>query len=110
MGLVPVHIQYQKRFLYVMGEVFRPIAEVTPYVSDYGQQYGNANQTLWYYAKRRPTNNKPRFKFCYILMVSEFCSAGGYIVSRIEVVGLEHKQKLELRLDLMNLLFAGSFG
>lgn len=43
-------------------------------------------------------------------MVSEFCSAGGYTVSRIEVVGLEHKQKLELRLDLMNLLFAGSFG
>lgn len=43
-------------------------------------------------------------------MVSEFCSAGGYIVSGIGVVGFEHKKKLELRLDLMNLLFAGSFG
>ncbi|KAK6146963.1 hypothetical protein DH2020_017875 [Rehmannia glutinosa] len=38
------------------------------------------------------------------------CSAGGYIVLRIGVVGLEHKQKLELRLGLVNILSAGSFG
>lgn len=43
-------------------------------------------------------------------MVSTPCDAGGYIVLRIGVVGLEHKQKLELRLDLKNMLFAGSFG
>lgn len=33
----------------------------------------------------------------------------GYIVSEIVAVGLEHKQKLELRLSL-DFLFAGSFG
>lgn len=43
-------------------------------------------------------------------MVSGSFSACGYIVSGTGVVGLEHKQKLELRLDLMNLMFAGSFG
>lgn len=43
-------------------------------------------------------------------MVSRPCSAGGYIVLRIGVVGLEHKQKLELRLGLMDILFACSFG
>lgn len=43
-------------------------------------------------------------------MLSGSCSAGGYIVSGSGGAGLEHKQKLELRLDLMNLLFAGSFG
>lgn len=35
--------------------------------------------------------------------------SGGYIVTEIEAVGLEHKQKLELRLGL-DFLFAGSFG
>ncbi|KAL0333328.1 UNVERIFIED_CONTAM: putative protein phosphatase 2C 60 [Sesamum angustifolium] len=35
--------------------------------------------------------------FLYILMVSSPCSAGGCIVLRIEVLGLEYKQKLELR-------------
>lgn len=51
-------------------------------------------------------------------MVSGSCSAGGYKISRIGVVGFEHKQKLDLRLGLdlvfglglMNILFAGSFG
>lgn len=51
-------------------------------------------------------------------MVSGSCCGGGYIVSGIGVVGLEHKQKLDLRLGLclvldlgmMNILFAGSFG
>lgn len=41
-------------------------------------------------------------------MVSGSCS-GGYIITGIGAVGLEHKQKLELRLGL-NMLFAGSFG
>lgn len=54
-----------------------------------------------------------------MLMVSGSCRGGGYyIVSGIGVVGLEHKQKLDLRLGLclvldlgmMNILFAGSFG
>lgn len=47
-------------------------------------------------------------------MLSTLCgaTAGTYIVLRIGVVvvGLEHKQKLELRLDLKNILFADSFG
>lgn len=43
-------------------------------------------------------------------MVSRPCCVGGGIISRIGVVGFEHKQKLELRLGLMNILFAGSFG
>lgn len=50
-------------------------------------------------------------------MVSDF-SIVVYIVSRIGAVGLEHKQKLDLRLGLnplflvglMYILFAGSFG
>jgi hypothetical protein len=46
-----------------------------------------------------------RFK---ILMVSGSFRSG-YIVSEIVAVGLEHKQKLELRLSL-DFLFAGSFG
>lgn len=52
--------------------------------------------------------------FFYLLMLSTLCgaTAGTYIVLRIGVVGvgLEHKQKLELRLDLKNILFADSFG
>lgn len=43
-------------------------------------------------------------------MVSRPCSAVGYIALRIGVVGLEHKQKLDLRLGLMKILLAGSFG
>lgn len=59
------------------------------------------------------------FGVLFILMVSRSCIASGYyIVSGIGVVGFEHKQKLELRLflglildlNLMNILFAGSFG
>lgn len=48
-------------------------------------------------------------QLCYILMVSRPCSAGGYIILRVLVVGLEHKQKLELRLGLTD-IFDGSFG
>lgn len=48
-------------------------------------------------------------KFCYILMVSRPCSPGGYIILRVLVAGLEHKQKLELRLGLTD-IFSGSFG
>lgn len=48
-------------------------------------------------------------------MVSGSCIvAGGYQVLRVGLllhVGLENKQKLDLRLGLMNIfLFAGSFG
>lgn len=51
-------------------------------------------------------------------MVSCSSSGGGYLGSAIGIVGLEHKQKLDLRLGLgivfdlglMNILFAGSFG
>lgn len=43
-------------------------------------------------------------------MVSRSCSAVGYIALGIGVVGLEHKQKLDLRLGLMEMSFAGSFG
>lgn len=51
-------------------------------------------------------------------MVSWSCWVGGYIVSRIGALGLEHKQKLDLtlgfglilHLGLMIFLFAGSFG
>lgn len=49
-------------------------------------------------------------RFLYLLMLSTPCGAGGYIILRTGVVGLEHKQKLELRLDLKNILFADSFG
>lgn len=43
-------------------------------------------------------------------MVSRPCGAVGYIALGIVVVGLEQKQKLDLRWELMKILFAGCFG